>query len=197
MMSMTCWMTLLPIGCAEEEPPDRRVASSPAPPPIRLHFVSKLVGGSRILKKLLMISKRISFCRVLLHTTQFAQGHTILGERPAHSFPSTSTSISLSQRNVRKEEIINLLVSPNNDNVFIVAIVGIGGLGKSTLAQLVYNNEIVKKHFEPQKWVCVSDESGHEVFGETALLKKITKSKNDERDKSQLLDDLKNELHKK
>ena len=44
-------------------------------------------------------------------------------------------------------------------------------------------------------WVCVSNESG-EGFGENMLLKKITKSKNNERNRSQSLDDLKSELHK-
>ncbi|KAL6311098.1 hypothetical protein AAG906_029202 [Vitis piasezkii] len=81
--------------------------------------------------------------------------------RETHSSPHSS---NLNPRNAEKEGLVKLLVSPDKENVFIVAIVGIGGLGKTTLAQLVYDDERVQKHFEFKKWVCVSDDSGSEIL---------------------------------
>ncbi|CAL5382424.1 unnamed protein product [Camellia sinensis] len=60
-----------------------------------------------------------------------------------------------------QRKIIELLVRGNessHNNIGVIPIVGMGGIGKSTLAQMVYNDETVQKHFHLKAWVCVSDE---------------------------------------
>ncbi|KAJ9671111.1 hypothetical protein PVL29_027211 [Vitis rotundifolia] len=60
-----------------------------------------------------------------------------------------------------KKVIIEMLLKDEGgeSNFGVIPIVGIGGIGKTTLAQLVYRDDEIVNHFDPKGWVCVSDES--------------------------------------
>ncbi|PSS12021.1 Disease resistance RPP13-like protein [Actinidia chinensis var. chinensis] len=72
--------------------------------------------------------------------------------------PTTSATYErrIYGRDSSKTEIINLLLMEEPD-VGIIPITGMGGIGKTTLAQVVYNDKAVKRHFDLKAWICVSD----------------------------------------
>ncbi|KAI4353300.1 hypothetical protein L6164_002259 [Bauhinia variegata] len=85
----------------------------------------------------------------------------------------TTSIIAQSQvygRDVDKKKIIDFLIGDafNLKDLSIYPIVGIGGLGKTTLAQLVFNDDKISDHFELKIWVCVSKD-----FSLKALLKAV------------------------
>ncbi|KAF2316081.1 hypothetical protein GH714_040876 [Hevea brasiliensis] len=105
---------------------------------------------------------------------------------PTTSLPDDDQS-SIYGRNVDKEAIIKFLLSDSSVNVRInvIPIVGMGGVGKTTLAQLVYNDISVREHFQLRAWVCVSE--AFDVLKITEdILKEISSGSHNDKTMNQL-----------
>jgi hypothetical protein len=76
--------------------------------------------------------------------------------RQTHSALDESEEIH--GRDDDKAAVVKLLLDqPDQKNVQVLPIIGMGGLGKTTLAKMVYNDHRVQKHFELNMWHCVSE----------------------------------------
>ncbi|KAK4405609.1 putative disease resistance protein RGA1 [Sesamum angolense] len=87
-----------------------------------------------------------------------------LGRASDEDFKRTITTsyVDVSEihgRDHDKETLVSELLSESSsrDGVQTISVVGSGGMGKSSLAQLVCADISVKNQFKPRMWACVSD----------------------------------------
>ncbi|KAK2354105.1 putative disease resistance RPP13 protein [Trifolium repens] len=121
------------------------------------------------------------------------------GNLVSQKLPSTSLPVDsvIYGRDVDKDVISNLLISNTENDInyklSIISLVGMGGMGKTTLAQHLYNDPRIEGKFDLKAWVCVSQE--FDVFKVMrAILEGIIGATDDSRDLNMVQERLKEKL---
>ncbi|XP_038971003.1 putative disease resistance protein RGA1 [Phoenix dactylifera] len=117
--------------------------------------------------------KQVEEDRSKLPTLEYTEKDVqVRGVNHRQTFPiEVESDIVGTQIEEAAESLVESLIREDNKKYRILGIVGMGGIGKTTLASHIYNDERIKENFLIRVWACVSQE-----FSETELLQEIIRA---------------------
>ncbi|KAM0008376.1 putative P-loop containing nucleoside triphosphate hydrolase [Helianthus debilis subsp. tardiflorus] len=131
-----------------------------------------------------------------IHCELTLESGAVICSKPKNTSRRNETSLperDVVGREVEKKKFMKMLLGDDGsskENFSILPIVGMGGVGKTTLARLLYNDTKVQAHFELKVWVYVSREFDIFKISDT-ILQYVTRENNDEnKDKNEESKDL-------
>ncbi|TVU23522.1 hypothetical protein EJB05_25896, partial [Eragrostis curvula] len=68
-------------------------------------------------------------------------------------------------------KLVGLMLAHKEKKVYKIGVVGTGGVGKTTLAQKIYNDHRIKGTFSKKAWICIS-----QTYSEVALMKEVLRN---------------------
>nr|BBF89201.1 putative NBS-LRR-like protein [Oryza barthii] len=86
-------------------------------------------------------------------------------------------------------KMVDLVLEHKGRKLYKLAIVGTGGVGKTTLAQKIYNDRKIKGSFNKKAWVCVS-----KVYSEASLLRELLRIMEVHHDQDESIGELQSKL---
>ncbi|EOA33615.1 hypothetical protein CARUB_v10019766mg [Capsella rubella] len=153
--------------------------------PDRRKITLDMGGISKRISKVINEMKDFGVQQIIVQT--FADGGYIPQPR---TFPNDHEGDFVGlEANVKT--LVEYLVE--KEDIQIVSVTGMGGLGKTTIARHVFNHEDVKYQFERLAWVCVSKEFTQKYVWQTILNNLTSKERKDEilkMDEAELQDEL-------
>ncbi|KAJ4798724.1 Symbiosis-related disease resistance protein [Rhynchospora pubera] len=129
--------------------------------------VSKTLDKDAISGRMKAASSRLKKAMMSVDSVVQLQRFAACAQRPIDSANYRETSSLLTEpkvfgRDKEKETMIENMLAPHGKdqkygNFSVLPIVGIGGVGKTTLAQSLYNDPRIMRSFMVRAWACASD----------------------------------------
>ncbi|XP_015697828.1 putative disease resistance protein RGA4 [Oryza brachyantha] len=115
--------------------------------------------------------QKISIDRTFLTLENVKATYRVVAASKRHTSHLVEPNLVGKEIKYATSRLVELVLAHKEDKAYKLAIVGTGGVGKTTLAQSMYNDRRVKGNFSKQAWLCVSQD-----YSEVNLLKELLRN---------------------